>query len=199
MLFRIFAVIVVLAGCYAGWRLWNVQSFYHSLRDPAAGFTVTGSGNQSALTIVEFLNYNCLECRQTHLALLDYAQSNKDVRLVIRPVPFEASKEEAERALAAGLQGKFAEMDRAMADYGADYDEKFYREVATLHEIDYERLLEDAGGDEVYELAADNAEAALRSGVTSTPALWIGKTLYQPKAALTVPDIIRMVRAEGGK
>jgi protein-disulfide isomerase len=196
MLFRIVIICLTLAACYAGYELWTIRTFYKTLQEPAAEFTVINPGNQPAITIVEILNYNCIPCRKAHVVLLDYAERNKDVKLVIRPVPFSNSKEDTERALAAGLQGKFADMDRAMTEYLGDFDEKFYRESAALYEIDYDRMLKDAESDEVYKLAEDNAKAAAMLNTSSVPALLIGKTLYQPEDDLTLPDLIRMVQTE---
>lgn len=196
MLFRIVVICLALAAAYVGYELWAVRNFYKTLQEPNPAFTVVNDGNQASITIVEFLNYNCLECRKAHLVLLDYAESHKDVRLVIRPVPFINSKEPVERALAAGFQGKFHELDRAMTEYGGEYTEKFYREAAALYEIDYEQMLKDSAGEKVFNMAADNTKAVTLANIKSNPALLIGKTLYHPEGELTLPDLIRMVQQE---
>lgn len=196
MIFRIVVVCLALAAAYAGYELWAVRNFYKTLQDPDPAFTVVNDGNQASITIVEFLNYNCIECRKAHLVLLDYAESNKDVRLVIRPVPFANSKDSTERALAAGFQGKFRELDRAMTEYGGDYTEKFYREAAALYEIDYDRMVKDSAGKKVFDMAAENVKAAGMAEIKSNPTMMIGKSLYHPQGELTLPDLIRMVQQE---
>lgn len=202
MFFRIVIACIVVAASYALFQIYKTHSYYDSIRSPLAEFSVrAGTGNQSGITIVEFMNYDCGWCKDTHLALLDFAKHNPDITLVVRAAPFENGTAEtaAERVLAAGLQGKFWEMDRALAEYKGAMDEKFFRESAAVYDIDYDRMVSDADGAEVQELAKDNASAVIAAGIQTTPALMVGKTIYQPDKALTLGDIIRMVEAEKKK
>jgi hypothetical protein len=48
-------------------------------------------------------------------------------------------------------------------------------------------------------MAEDNVAAVLSTGIKTTPAFMIGKTIYEPQAPLTLPDLIRMVRQEQAK
>lgn len=190
------AVLTIAAG-YAAYKIYAIHAFYRDLGTPKAEFTVK-SGNQPRLTIVEFLNYDCGPCKDTHRVLLNYADANPDIRLVVRPVPYANDQAETatERALAAGLQGKFWDMDRALVEYKGELDEKFYRESAALYDIDYQRMVLEAEGETVQDYAGDNAKASLRAGIETVPALMVGKTLYKPDGPLTLPDLIRMVRKE---
>lgn len=201
MLFRIVIVCLVLAASYALYEITAIGRFYDGLRSPLATFTVAErEGNQNPLTIVEFMHYQCNFCKETHLVLVEYARSNPEIRLVTRPVPFEGPAETAaERALAAGLQGKFWDMDSALTEYRGVLDEKFYRETAALYNIDYDRMVADANGADVADMAKDNAAAVLKLGIKQTPAFMIGKTVYELDAPLTLPDLIRMVREEQAK
>ncbi len=201
MLFRIVIVCLVLAASYALYEITAIGRYYNGLRSPLSDFTVTErEGNQNPLTIVEFMHYQCNFCKETHAVLVEYARSNPEIRLVTRPVPFEGPAETAaERALAAGLQGKFWEMDSALTEYRGALDEKFYRETAALYNIDYERMVADADGAEIAEMAKDNADAIVKTGIKQTPAFMIGKTVYELDAPLTLPDLIRMVREEQAK
>lgn len=193
---------LALAASYALWQIWSYNNFYKKLGNPLAGFTVVErEGNRNPLTIVEFMHYDCEYCKDTHAVLLDYAKSTPEIRLVTRPVPFDAGGAQlaAEYALAAGLQGKFWELDSALTEHKAPMDDKFYRESAALYNIDYDRMVEDAKGEEVREMAEDNIAAVMATEIQSTPAFMIGKTLYEPRAPLTLPDLIRMVRGEQAK
>ena len=201
MLFRIVIVCILLAASYAAFEIGSAWYFYKSVRTPASAFTIKNDGNQSELTIVEFLTYDCQNCRDTHKVLKDYADRNQDVRLAVRLVPMDwgYAEESTEMALAAGLQGKFWEFDAAIAEYQGRPDERFYRETASLLDMNYERLRKDAKAKTVQDMATDNASAALKLGLTSVPALMIGKTLYQPDKALTMNELISMVAAERTK
>ena len=193
---------LALAASYALWQIWSYHNHYKKLATPLAAFTVAEQeGNRSPLTIVEFMHYDCAYCKDTHTVLLDYAKSTPEIRLVTRPVPFEGGGAQiaAERALAAGLQGKFWEMDSALTEHRAPMDEKFYRESAALYNIDYDRMVADSQGEEVKKMAEDNIIALMSLEIRTTPAFIIGKTIYEPQAPLTLPDLIRMVREEQAK
>lgn len=201
MLFRIAIACLVLAASYALYEIYAIGRYYDGLRTPLAPFTSTErEGNQKPLTIVEFLHYQCNFCKDTHAVLVEYARNTPEIRLVTRPVPFDGPAETAaERVLAAGLQGKFWEMDSALTEYRGVLDEKFYRESAALYDIDYDRMVADADGEEVNAMAKDNAAAVFKVGIKQTPAFMVGKTIYELDAPLTLPDLIRMVREEQAK
>ncbi len=198
MLFRIVMVVIALAVCYACYEIGAAQYFYYKLRNPEAKFTVLQEGNHSAPAIVEFMNYDCLYCKSSHAVLLDYAQNNPDIRYTVRPMPFDNgyAQEAAEMVLAAGLQGKFREFDKAITEYRGVPNDKFYRETAGLYEVDYDKMLRDKNDKIVQNMAKDNIDAVLSTGLQSTPAFMIGKTIYQLDRPLTLPDLIRMVQAE---
>ena len=198
MLFRIVMVCLFVAETYALYQIWAIHDFYRSLETPEASFTtIEQEGNQNPLTIVEFMHYTCLYCKDSHAVLVDYARTNPEIRLVTRPIPFEGNSEQAALyALAAGLQGKFWEMDSALTEYRGPVDEKFYRESAALYNIDYDRMVEDSKTETVRALAKDNVAAFYAMDVQSTPAFIIGRTLYQPDKALTLNDLVRMVQNE---
>jgi len=201
MLFRIVIVCIVVTAGYALYEITAVRNYYKDLREPLAAFTVIKERNHPAITIVEFLNYDCGHCKDTHLVLLDYAEKNNNVRLVVRPVPYANGGAEtaAEFALAAGLQDKFWEMDRALTEYKGELNDKFYRETAGLYDIDYDRMVREAEEETVQEMARNNATASIMSGIKTTPALMINKTIYQLGKVLTLPDLIRMVKEEQGQ
>ena len=201
MFFRICIVCLILAASYALYEIIAIGRYYNGLREPLATFTSTErEGNHNPLIIVEFMHYDCGACKDTHAVLLDYARSTPEIRLVTRPVPFTGNAETAaERALAAGLQGKFWEMDSALSEYKGLLNEQFYRESAALYNIDYDRMVLDADGEKVKALAQDNASAVLKTGIEQTPAFMVGKTIYELDAPLTLPELIRMVRKEQAK
>ncbi len=198
MFFRIVIACIVIVAGYALYEIMSIRGYYKDLREPMAEFTVREERNQPAVTIVEFLNYDCGFCKDTHLTLLDYAGRHGDVRLVVRPVPYAngGAEDAAERALAAGLQGKFWDMDRALTEYKGELNDKFYRESAALYDIDYGRMMREAGEETVQAMTRNNAGASIKSGIERVPAMMIGKTIYQLDKPLTMTDLIRMVREE---
>lgn len=201
MLFRVILVCVILAASYAAFEIASVWRSFDMVQNPEVDFTTKNAGNQTNLTIVEFISYECTFCRQAYPVLDDFAKTNPDVRLVVRPVPLVGlfSETAAEIAMAAGLQGKFWEMNDAIIGYGNIPDERFYRDTAELLGLDYEKMVKDAEGAKVQDLVGDNAEALQRAGITSLPAIMVGKTVYQIDKRLTLNDLISMVAAERAK
>jgi len=197
MIFRIVMVCLALAGAYALYEIYSIKRYYAEFREPLAEFTAMNVGNQASLTIVEFLDYDCGPCKDNHLLLLDYAQRNPDVRLVVRPVPFahDGAETAAEMALAAGLQGKFWELDRALVEYKGPLNDKFYRESAAVYDIDYERMVREAEEETVQEMAANNAGAFQSSGMKRTSAIMIENTFFELDKPLTQSDLILMVES----
>lgn len=200
MIFRIVIVCLALAAAYATYEIATVWRFNHAATSTDASFAVVNEGNKTDLTIVEFLNYDCLYCRGTHKTLMEYAKTHDNVRLVVRPFPNEGglrySEKAAAMALAAGLQGKFWDMDNAIIEYGGIPDDKFYRETAGLLDLDYERMVKDSQDETVQNMLTDNGSAIIRLGIKTTPAFMIGETLHQIDKPLTLPDLISMVTAE---
>ncbi len=198
MFFRIFMVCVVLASCYAAYQLYTMKKYYEDLASPLASFAVKNQGNHSGLTIVEFMNYDCMYCRSSHVVFLEFVKENPDVRYVVRPVPNanDGAETAAELALAAGLQHKFWEFDKALASYSGKIDEAFYRKTAQDIGLDYDLLVKDADDTDVQVMAGDNAQAVLKTGAVRMPVFMIGRTLYQLDKPLTLPELLRMVEAE---
>lgn len=199
MFFRIVMACIILAGCYVLHEIVGIRNFYYQLQHPLATFTVReAQGNHPFITIVDFMNYDCDFCKNTHEVMMHFVASSPDIRYVLRPVPYAHGNAEtaSEMAMAAGLQGKFWEMDKALVAHNGSPDEGFFKAVAAANGIDYERMKREAEEKTVQDMVGNNATASLKAGLQSTPAFFIGKTLYQPEKPLTLPDLIRMVEAE---
>lgn len=198
MAFRIVIACILVAAAFAAFGIAMAWRDHDRIYNRSPSFTIVNGGNRTTLTIVEFMNYDCWNCRETHKSLLAYAKSNPEVRVVVRPFPNEGgyAEEASAMVLAAGLQDRFFEMDEAIVHYLKPPDERFYRETAGLLGIDYDRLRSDAKGEKVQEILGDNAEILIGTGATSVPALLVGKTLHQFDKPLTLNELIRMVAAE---
>ncbi len=144
------------------------------------------------------MNYDCMFCRRTHVVFLEFVEQNPDVRYVVRPIPNgnDGAETAAELALAAGLQHKFWEFDKALAGYSGKIDEAFYRKTAQEIGLDYDLLVKEADEDDVQTMAGDNAQAILKTGAVKMPVFMIGRTLYQLDKPLTLPELLQMVEAE---
>ena len=197
MLFRIVCVLILLASGYGFYELWRQYDFFQKIHTPIGNFAIKNE-DTSGVVIVDFVNYKCLECRTTSVLLKKYADENKDVKLVVRPVPFtgEGVEYAVRIVLASGLQGKFWEMHDSIINYANETDEAFFKETAALYDLDYDRLIKDAKSEEVLNIMESNAGAAISVGLRSTPAVMVGKSFYEPQGALIEQDLIRMIRFE---
>ena len=197
MLFRVLVVLIVLAGSYGLYEVWRIHSFYASVHTSSAPY-VTKNEDTGTITIVDFVHYQCAACRMTSKILVEQAAQDPSLKLVVRPIPFES--EGVERAvkmiLAAGLQGKFWEFHDAIINYAAPTDEDFFKETAKLYDVDYEKLTKDAESPEIYKILQENANTGYSLGINTSPTIMIEKTLYPLEGPLTLPDILRMIRAE---
>jgi protein-disulfide isomerase len=197
MLFRIFLILMVLASGGAIYKIATLSLYYHDLRTPPAEFLAQGSGEDGPI-IVEFIDYVCDHCNAAHIVMLDYIAKNPGLRYISRPM---ASAEPAQNkassmALAAGMQGKFREFDRALSEYGTAPDDKFYRETAALYDLDYERMQKDAQSEAVQSMLKENEQAFFKAGFETVPAFIIGKTFHALDKPLTESDVSAMVRGE---
>jgi protein-disulfide isomerase len=197
MLFRVLVVLIVLAGSYGLYELWRVHSFYTSVQTSSAPY-VTKNADTGTITIVDFTHYECGACRMTSKLLVEQAAQDPSLKLVVRPVPFEGEGVErsVKMTLAAGLQGKFWEFHDAIINYASPTDEAFFKETAKLYDIDYEKLVRDAEGPEVYKTLQENANAGYALGIKTSPTIMVEKTLYPLEGPLTLPDILRMIRSQ---
>ena len=198
MMYRVLVILLVLAGLYAVFEIVRFQTLYARAGNPEAAFQVQEPEDaQAALSFVIFVDYNCNGCKKTYEAVLKLMALRKDIRYVMRPVIIleEGPSAKLTRlALAAGLQGKFQEMHNAFLTHPDEVDDAFVRETAGLYGLDYDKMVADSQGEEVDRLVDDNQKAAIRSGVTSVPTLFIGRSILEYMREIpTIQDLVRYV------
>jgi len=197
MLFRIVCVLILLAASYVGYEFWRQHDFYKTIQKPQSKFAVLNQDAKSVV-IVDFVNYGCLACRTTSKMLIEYAKENPDIKLVVRPVPFEGQgvEEASKIVMAAGTMGHFWDFHDAIINFTGETNLDFFKETAALYDVDYAQMLQTSEGNAVFELLKNNAAAAAMTGLQTTPAVMVGKSFYQPQGILTLPELIRMVHFE---
>lgn len=92
----------------------RIEPLRDELEQPFPGAVL---GNpQGSLTLVEFTDYACGYCRQSMPDVAALIAANPDLRVVIREYPIlsQDSAEAARMALAAAVQGRFAQFHEAM-------------------------------------------------------------------------------------
>ena len=137
-------------------------------------------GNPSGdVTVVEFLDYRCPYCKAMHQPIADMIAADGNVRVVIKEFPIlgDDSLFAARAALAAGKQGKYAEMHTALMTFKGKLSAQDVENAAAQLGLDVVRLKDDMAAPEVDQELQQNYNLAERLGINGTPAFVIGDTL----------------------
>ena len=180
ILFIIVLIPIVLLGLYSLYGIGHFKYMYYSLDNPKADFQITGDENAD-VTVVEFLNYGCGYCKELHPSIKQLLTLRKDIKYIARPVVFgdENMTKTTNTVLAAGLQGKFWEMHDAILEYPEiEVPDSFIEETAALYGLDYQKLVNDAQGDAVKEIADNNMGTMEHAGLFNVPALVVNGQFY---------------------
>jgi protein-disulfide isomerase len=195
--------------------VWAVFPAYWELAPPVLeageirrGVTEDGfpwiGAQDPELTVIEFSDYLCFQCRKMHFYLRQLVAEHPDrIRLVHRHFPMQqgfnplvteafhtGSGPMALLALAAAAQGKFWEMNDLlyeMADQRQDFSVKTLAEALALEPDSLSRSL----GDPRLRLQLqEDIRDGLKLGITGTPGFVIDGNLYQ---GYIPPEIIERV------
>lgn len=137
-------------------------------------------GNPSGdVTVVEFLDYRCPYCKAMHQPIADMIAADGNVRVVIKEFPIlgDDSLFAARAALAAGKQGKYAEMHAALMTFKGKLSAQDVESAAAELGLDVVRLKVDMAAPEVDQELQQNYNLAESLGINGTPAFVIGDTL----------------------
>lgn len=147
-----------------------------------SGSPSVGADNPD-VTIVVFTDYQCPICRATDPALERLLATDSKVRVIFKDWPIfgARSKAAARAALAAGRQGRYLAMHRAlMASRGA-LDAAQIERVAIGAGVDWPRASADMGADSA-RLDAQLGQQAVQAwslGLRGTPAYLVGPYLIE--------------------
>jgi len=145
------------------------------------------------VTIVEFFDYRCGPCRGA-AQWVNAAPAAYDgkVRVVFKEFPILSpeSRQAALAALAAGEQGKYAEMHRALMQDRSSFNKSDIDRVANSIGLDIEKMREDMKSPALEKTLDDTRELAQKIGANSTPTFIIGDELF---AGLDLERIERLI------
>lgn len=143
---------------------------------PLDGSPMKGSPAAS-VTIVEFVDLECPHCRIA-AAMVDrlVADHPATVRLVFKsyPISFHAHAEAAARAaFAAGLQGKFWEMERALLDGQDHLEARDLEDQARALKLDVPRWRADMASPAVVNRVAEDRRLGEELRIKGTPTFYV--------------------------
>ena len=152
----------------------EAEALFRNADDPALGPA------RARVTVVEFTDYRCPYCRSMRGVILDLLRQERDVRVVVKPVPIlgPASMMAARAALAAHLQGKFAPFHDALLALRGEIDEATLFQVAAEVGLDAARLRRDMAGPEVTRRISAALALAQALRLQGTPAYVVGETVF---------------------
>jgi protein-disulfide isomerase len=148
----------------------NAASIY---RAPNASIAGNPNGD---ITVVEFFDYNCGYCKRGLHDVIKLVDKDTKVRLVFKELPIlsKGSEEASHVALAAGHQGKYWEMHRALLESKAHVNEAAALKIAEKLGLDMDKLKADMNSPEVKAEIEKSEALAKKMGVNGTPHFLVG-------------------------
>lgn len=148
----------------------NASQIFRSEADPFIG------NKQGDVTVVEFFDYNCGFCRRAVSHLTGLVDSDKNVKVVLKEMPIfgEESEQAAYAALAAGKQGKYWEMHRALLEKPGRANKEKALGIARELQLDIAKLEADMQLPEIKSVVSDTQKLAQAMGIQGTPHFLVG-------------------------
>lgn len=153
----------------------NIEALNNDPNSPTIG------DKDAKVTVVEFFDFSCHYCHALYPNLKNVMDKNPDVKYVFKEMAFVApvSTYAAKAALAANMQGKYAEvLDALMTNNGALSEAKV-DELAVKAGVDLEQLKADMNSEKVAQIMKQNSDLAAKIQVNGVPALVINGKLVQ--------------------
>jgi protein-disulfide isomerase len=148
----------------------NAKEIY---RDPQAD--VAGNANGD-ITVVEFFDYNCGYCKRGLHDVIKLVETDSNVRVVFKELPIlsKGSEEASRVAIAAGKQGKYWDVHKAMLEAKGVMNEANALAIATKLGLDIDKLKKDMASPEVEAEIKKSEALAKKMGVNGTPHFLVG-------------------------
>ena len=163
----------------------------------APGAPVLGNPDGD-VTLVEFTDYNCGFCRRSQPEIEKLLKADPNLRLVIRELPVfgEGSRFAAEAALAADMQGKYAELHAGLMSMKGRADQASVLREARRLGLDVPRLQQDMSGPAVADHIAESLILADGLEIMGTPTWVIGeRVIFGFLPASELSEVIAEARA----
>ena len=151
----------------------NMDAIYNSPADFSIG------PDDAPVTLVEFFDYRCGYCKRSADWTLDLPEKyDGKVRVVFKEFPILSAESEkaALAALAAGEQGRYAEMHRELMelDNSSGFKPEAIDAAAKRAGVDVDKMRADMKSVRLQKVVADNKSLARSIGVDGTPAFFVG-------------------------
>ncbi|MER8705347.1 DsbA family protein [Mesorhizobium sp. M1088] len=157
-----------------------------------------GGNAQGNVTMAEFFDYNCPYCRQVAPIMAQAAANDPQLRIVYKEFPILGpdSVFAAKAALAAQMQGKYAEFHKALYDAKSRVNETIVLRIAAEIGLDVPRLKTDMQHPDIQAAIDQNAKLAQALKIAGTPTFVVGDQIFQGATDLaSMKKLIGQARA----
>ena len=133
----------------------------------------------ASVVVVEFFDYQCGYCRKVYADVKKLLENDKDVKVIYREMPImgELSIVASKAALAANMQGKYAELHNAFMEAKEHFNEEKIYEMAKNVGLDVEKLKTDMQSKQVQDEIMLSQKLFTDMGLRGTPAFVIGNEI----------------------
>ncbi len=145
------------------------------------------------VAIVQFFDYQCHYCKVVLQTVETLVKEDPKLKVVLVDFPIlsEGSHVASAAAVAAGLQGKYADLYPALMGYQGKLSQATIEKLAASVGVDVERMKKDMESDAVKARLEQNTALAQKIGIQGTPAFIVGDQLLP--GAVPVEQFRRMI------
>ncbi len=150
-----------------------------------------------SIMLVEFFDYSCGYCHRLYPALKNIIAKNPDVKVMVKSLAFVSptSQYAAKAALAAGEQGKYAEMYSALFEMEGEMTEASIDAAAAGLGLDMEKYKADLNSAKVEAAMSGFSDLAGKIQVNGVPALVLNGEMLQTIDENVIQDKINEIKA----
>lgn len=157
-------------------------------------------GNPSGkFVIIEFFDHQCGWCKKTNKEMREALKKAKNIRWIPIDTPIfgDASETIARYVLAAGEQGKYAQMHEAVGNAQGHLDEAALVKLGEGLKLDAKKLKADANGEKIRAKLAANRKYAEKLNINGVPMLIVDGKINP--GALLGENLENAVKASNAK
>lgn len=153
----------------------NIEEMNNDANTPFVG------PKDAKVTVVEFFDYSCGYCHRLFPELKSVIDANADVKFVFKPLTFlgDVSLAAARASVAAGKQGKFAEMHNALLGAKERLTKEKIRAIAEERGLDMAKFDADVNSEEVSNMLDKVSILANKIQVNGVPVLFVNGEMLQ--------------------
>jgi protein-disulfide isomerase len=138
-----------------------------------------GGNPDGDLTLVEFVDYRCAFCRRAFGPVMDFLESDGNIRFVVKDFPILGPQSEISSRLAIavlhlGGDEAYAEVHEQLLAIDGEMTETVLEGIAADLGLDPAAVLERMGSDEITAILVENRALAQRLQINGTPSFVLG-------------------------